>query len=518
MENIFVKLKILSLILAVSSGANILGFFPTPSISHQIVFHGLMKELATRGHKLTIITTDVIKDLVNNSNVTQIDLHFSYKNIQEKLNFVNYKNKKMNEVELMDFFFPIMMNIFEDQLNHPEVQKLINERENYKFDAFIFEYLMYYSLTTFGEIFDCPVIGITSLDAPRKNHEIIGNEANPVTHPELIFPYVNQRSNFLDRWKILKYTLNEYFYQDTKWEERHMKIVQRYFSNISIKNNYELMSKVDFLMVNAHPALGFIRPITPKTIQLGFMHIDPPKELPKGDLKNFVETAKNGVIYMSFGSNVRSKDLDFKVQNIFLNTFRNLDYKFIWKFEDENIQNKPSNVLISKWLPQSDLLAHQNVKLFITQGGQQSMEEAIERGVPLIVIPFFGDQNVNAIRMKQKKIGYPLEFHDLTEEKLREAILEMLNPKYKENILKLRELIHDEPMTSRQKAAWWTEYVIRHKGTKHLDYPVKDVPFYEKYFIDFIAFAVIIFLITFRILVKVLNFLFLTKKLKIKSQ
>jgi glucuronosyltransferase len=53
--------------------ANILGIFPTPSISHQVVFHALMKDLAARGHHLTILTTDLIK-IGNNPNVTQIDL------------------------------------------------------------------------------------------------------------------------------------------------------------------------------------------------------------------------------------------------------------------------------------------------------------------------------------------------------------------------------------------------------------------------------------------------------------
>jgi glucuronosyltransferase len=507
------------LFIALSNGSNILGFFPTPSISHQVVFHGLFKELASRGHSLTIITTDVIKPLVNNPNVTQIDLHSSYKDFQEKINFVEYKDKKMDEIELMDFFFPIMMDILEEQLNHPEVRKLINEKKKYKFDVVIFEYLMYYPLVAFGEIFDCPVIGITSLDAPRRNHEIIGNEANPVIHPELMFPYINKRLNFFEKWKILRYYLNEKLYQEQKWEKRQMKIIEKYFPNNTLKSGFELMSRVDFLMVNAHPALGFIRPIIPKTIQLGFMHIESPKELPNGDLKKFVDDAENGVIYMSFGSNVKSKDLEPRIQNIFLNVFKSLKYKFIWKFEAENIPNKPSNVMISKWLPQADLLAHPNVKLFITQGGQQSMEEAIDRAVPMIVIPFLGDQGVNAIRMEQRKIGYPLELHEMSEDKLRKAIEEMLKPEYKKNIQKLRELIHDQPMTSREKAAWWTEYVIRHKGTKHLEYTMKDIPFYEKYFMDFIAIGIIILLMSFKIFLFILKFTFVKNSdQKIKSQ
>ncbi|XP_037045234.1 UDP-glucosyltransferase 2-like [Bradysia coprophila] len=242
-------------------------------------------------------------------------------------------------------------------------------------------------------------------------------------------------------------------------------------------------------MTNTHPAMGFIRPILPNTIQLGFLHIEPPSPLPHSDLKTFLDNAKNGVIYMSLGSNVKSKDLSSKILAIFMNVFGNSTYDVLWKFEADNLPNKPPNVFISKWLPQSDLLAHPSIKLFITQGGQQSMEEAIDRTVPMIVIPFLGDQDANAKRMVQKGIGFHLELNTLTESKLLGAITEMLKPIYKQNVQTLKELVNDQPMTSREKAVWWTEYVIRHKGAKHLEYPGRAVPFYQKYCLDFISIA-----------------------------
>jgi glucuronosyltransferase len=82
-----------------------------------------------------------------------------------------------------------------------------------------------------------------------------------------------------------------------------------------------------------------------------------------------------------------------------------------------------------------------------------------------------------------------LELQTLTEDKLRSTILEMVKPIYKENILKFRELVNDQPVTSREKAVWWTEYVLRHKGAKHLAYPGRLVPFYQKYCLDFVAIA-----------------------------
>ena len=41
----------------------------------------------------------------------------------------------------------------------------------------------------------------------------------------------------------------------------------------------------------------------------------------------------------------------------------------LWKWDEDNIADLPKNVMIKKWVPQQDLLAHPNLKLFVTHGG-----------------------------------------------------------------------------------------------------------------------------------------------------
>lgn len=53
---------------------------------------------------------------------------------------------------------------------------------------------------------------------------------------------------------------------------------------------------------------------------------------------------------------------------VFSGALKRLKQRVLWKFEDVNLEHIPSNVMVRKWLPQSDILAHPNVVLFISHG------------------------------------------------------------------------------------------------------------------------------------------------------
>lgn len=114
-------------------------------------------------------------------------------------------------------------------------------------------------------------------------------------------------------------------------------------------------------------------------------------------------------------------------RKLFLSAFSKLKQRVIWKWETEQMDDLPSNVKLSKWLPQQDVLGHKNIKVFLTHGGFGSTMEALYHGVPLVGIPMLGDQPSNMRKAEKKGFAISLDFNTLTEEILLNAINKAIN-------------------------------------------------------------------------------------------
>jgi glucuronosyltransferase len=74
------------------------------------------------------------------------------------------------------------------------------------------------------------------------------------------------------------------------------------------------------------------------------------------DIKKYIDEAPEGVIFFSMGSNLKSSQLPNEKLRAILEAFSKLKQRVLWKWEDESLPGKPSNVEVAKWLPQSDIL------------------------------------------------------------------------------------------------------------------------------------------------------------------
>lgn len=74
------------------------------------------------------------------------------------------------------------------------------------------------------------------------------------------------------------------------------------------------------------------------------------------DLQKILDNAKDGVVYLNFGSNVRSSELPLLKKQAFLKVFSELNQTVLWKWEDDTLTNIPSNIVIRKWFQQKEIL------------------------------------------------------------------------------------------------------------------------------------------------------------------
>ncbi|RZC42691.1 2-hydroxyacylsphingosine 1-beta-galactosyltransferase-like [Asbolus verrucosus] len=483
------------LFLLVKSGScgRILCIFPTPFYSHQSFFQPVWRELSLRGHEVTVITTNPLKN-VTLTNLKQIDLSFTYKLVYEDHDMQHVINTESNLLKLMKHVFFIMNNMTSEQLQHPQIRELIKDDDN--FDVMIVEAHVP-AWFGFAKKYNCPVIVATSMDATNHFKRIIGAINNPVYTPHVNLPFGSDLT-FLQRMISVIFEVFDEFQTSYLLYPIQQKIIRQALDEPDLNLFEILKNNVSLMFANAIPGFGKVTMNLPSIIRLNGLQIKPPRPLPEG-LQHFLDGASEGAIYFSLGSNIKSYLISEEKKSLLLEAFQELPFKVIWKFE-EKVSDLPDNVRVVAWAPQQDILRHNNTKLFVTQGGLQSIEEAIRFKVPILGFPFFGDQFHNVMRVKHLKLGSWLDLSTLTKESFKGVVMETINnDTYLRNLEEISDLL-EQPLKPLDKAVWWVEYVIRHKGAEHLRSPLVDIPFYQYYLFD-----VIIFLVLFSVMVAILR-------------
>lgn len=187
--------------------------------------------------------------------------------------------------------------------------------------------------------------------------------------------------------------------------------------------------------------------------------------------------------------------------NAFVESFRNVKQKVLWKFENDSIANLPANVMVRKWLPQSDILAHRNVVLFVTHGGIFGTQEGLYRGIPMLMIPFYGDQFRNAIKSVIGGYALMLRFSEVSARNLTEKLNTILSDEqYAISAKEKSILFRDNPMTPMDESMFWVEYTARHKGTEHLRSHAADMPWYVYLNLDILGLLFIVIFVVVKII------------------
>ena len=90
-----------------------------------------------------------------------------------------------------------------------------------------------------------------------------------------------------------------------------------------------------------------------------------------------------------------------------------------------------SNIKVVDWLPQNDLLAHRDIKAFVSHVGHNSLYESAYHGVPVVAFPLFADQDSNAKKVVRFGLGLTVDHGSTNAQELFETIELVVNePRY----------------------------------------------------------------------------------------
>uniref|UniRef100_A0A1L8EGM8 UDP-glucuronosyltransferase n=1 Tax=Haematobia irritans TaxID=7368 RepID=A0A1L8EGM8_HAEIR len=484
-----------------TEGYRILAVFSFPGKSHYMMHSALIKELIQRGHQVTMVASFTLKNLNLGYNYTEILIEPVYDFWSDVIPFLKADNIfDLTAMGVVDSHFMLEVigrTTTEHALKQPQVQELINHpHPRGQYDLLLCEQFYQEPFLALSYIYDIPVVTSGTLGFENHMSQMMGLLSPWAFVPHGFTDY-SDRMTFKERFLNTYYSLAEDFLREYHYFPLMDKMVQKYFGhlNVSIPPISQMEKNISVMLLNSHLPLTSAIPLVPGMVSVGGMHIYPPKKLPQ-DIQDFVDNADHGVIYFSLGSNVQSKDMPEDKLKIFLDVFASMKQKIIWKYEDENIKNLPKNILIKKWLPQADILAHPNVKVFITHGGLFGTQEGVHYGIPMLGIPFYCDQHLNLRKAVRNGYAISLHFQSITHRILKESLEKLIyDPRYSEVIKRYSRIFQDRPMNSRDVAVYWIEYVIRHKGAPQLRSAGLDLAWYQFYLLDVIAFAVAIIMV-----------------------
>jgi len=474
------------LLLGVVESYKILGVFPMPSKSHYILASSSMKHLLANGHEVTLVSGYMDKN--KHPKMTEVILDGLVESFKKKTS--NMLDRDDSGVFHNIFIvYGLASFVTNYTLTHPNVQKLLQSNEH--FDLVFVESFATDAFVGLGERFNAPVVGLGTFGSATWLDQMIGNPVQASIMSHTLSPFTD-KMNFWQRAANLFFIMTDNLLLRFYYYPMQEEIYNLAFPNAKKRFIDAVRNDMSLIFINSHFSFAYPRAYAPNTIEVGGIQVDrTAKPLPK-DLQAYLDSATDGVVYFSMGSVIQAKLLPTEKREAILKVFAKYPkIKFLWKWEDTELPGKPDNLLVQNWFPQNDILAHKNVRFFITHGGLLSTTESIYQGVPVVGIPIFGDQNLNMIRAQKAGYGLILKYKNLTEESLDWAVSELLRePRYRVAAKEISRRYRDTPQTPGETLNFWCEYVIRHKGAPFLKSAAQELNFLQYHMLDVLAFYI----------------------------
>ncbi|XP_055606979.1 UDP-glycosyltransferase UGT5-like [Uranotaenia lowii] len=471
--------------LSICLGGKILAVFPSTSKTNYIFGQVLFEQLASRGHQITVVSPYEVQ--YESENVKQIKLTGMFAHLEDygmntniftkwdRSSFYGNSHLIYGTAAMADF-----------TLGHEKVQELLKNTTE-TFDLLLLDQVLSDSLLGLAVHYQIPAIVYSSTAVNKFTNEMVANPHNPAYNPISSLGY-SDRMTFEQRMWNTFVSLSEQFNYKYLYLPSQEAVYRRHFGCRNPPPLLDIIHNVSLVLVNSNPMITYPRPMVPSMIEIGGLHLRKIEDHGMSeDVINWLEAAKNGVIYFSLGTNTKSTDLPAYVRRSFTGAFAQLPGTLImWKWENITLENQTSNVIIGPWMPQQELLAHPNVRLHITHGGLMSMMETVHYGKPFLAIPLVGDQDYLVDRAVKAGYGLKLDYQNITSEIVLEAIKTILeDPSFRENALKASQQFREQPIKPMDRAIYYIESVLKGSlNVSNLRSGALELNFWERHMVD----------------------------------
>lgn len=294
-------------------------------------------------------------------------------------------------------------------LNSSAIDEILETHRKAPFDVVVMEFFATDCMAGITWMLQAPLVGLSSCALMPWHYDRVGLPDTPSYIPSE-FSAFSEEMSFLERAENFLVTrLVKALYRAVQISDN--RLLRAKFPNADIPDVNEIVANTSLILVNQHYSLSGARPLVPSVIEIGGVHIKDTKTLP-ASLQQTMDDASNGVIVVSFGSVIKASTLPNSKRAAMLEAFQQFSQRVVWKWEEE-MENQPSNVFTHKWLPQKDVLCHKNVRLFVSHGGLLGVSEAVHCGVPVVAMPIYGDQFLNAAAVVNRGAGVRMDYESL---------------------------------------------------------------------------------------------------------
>ncbi|XP_055635695.1 UDP-glycosyltransferase UGT5-like [Toxorhynchites rutilus septentrionalis] len=474
---LFAMAALLAATCGIAEPYKILGLFPHPGLSHFYFFEPILKGLAAAGHEVTVVSP--FPNPNPPPNYTDLPLE-GIKLLSDSVSFELFDNRPSFS-HFVEFFmlYDWGKQACEHAYSSPAIKQVLESKVQY--DLVLVEQFNNDCMLGIAHLLNAPYIGLSSCPLMPWHYDRVGNPMTPSYIPALFMGYSEKMSftQRLSNW-ITAYSFKAMY----SWfnDNAANAIIRKHLGN-NIPDIKDLQKRTSMMFVNQHHSLSGPKPLSPAVVEIGGIHIQEFKELDP-TLKQLLDTADHGVIYISWGSMIRSDSLPEEKRNALLAALGSFKQRVIWKWENETLPNQPSNVFIRKWLPQREILCHPKVRVFMSHGGLLGSSETAYCGVPVVVTPMYGDQYNNAAALEHRGMGVVLPYEQITRESVYEALKKALEPVKMENAKRVSFSYRNRPQTAVDTAVWWSEHVVATGGLPLAKTYATEMPWYSYHVLD----------------------------------